>query len=220
MQIATSIEFLHTASIILDDLPAMDDGLLRRGARTCHLDFGQPAAILTALWLCDAAQHFLHEFQFHKGAQPGCDLENHIRSTRSQMMSGQMLDIQSCANSEEEILEIYRLKSGVLFGFAAAAPAWVLGLKDQAERLYNFGHFFGTAYQISDDIDDMVASERDLGKDVRKDANKPTIPRIFGLERAQTLRDTYKQKAINELQQLGKPINDLIGLVEKIISSS
>src|SRR5438105_4545519 len=61
--IACAFEFLHTASIILDDTPVMDNGLLRRGRKACHLRFGEARAVTTAIWLCDIAQYLVHQYQ-------------------------------------------------------------------------------------------------------------------------------------------------------------
>lgn len=93
MPLACAVEFLHTASIILDDLPAMDDATLRRGKEPCHVKFGQPLAILTACWLCDVAQHSVHVAA--RRASPDCsvDLEDLFRATKNEMMRGQALDL-------------------------------------------------------------------------------------------------------------------------------
>lgn len=216
IKLACSIELVHTASIMLDDLPEMDNAQVRRGKKTCHLEFGPAVAVMASLWLCDVAQHVVHGFQSARPPKPGCDLEEHIRFARSQMMLGQVRDLQATCTGEEEILEVYRLKSGVLYGLAAAAPAYLLGLARQAELLQRFGHFLGIAYQISDDIADMTASARELGKDVGRDVARKTIPRLFGERRAVELRDTYKQSAISELKHLDRPIGDLIELVQRI----
>lgn len=216
LPIACAIEFLHTASIILDDLPAMDDGTLRRGKRPCHLEFGQPRALLTALWLCDVAQYLIHDFQLRSKLGCTADLEELLRSTKNEMMKGQTLDLEGENLTDNEILEKYRLKSGALYSFTACVPAYLLAQAKLAEHLKEFGNNLAVAYQISDDIHDCMDTAEDLGKDVNKDKNKDTIPLRRGIRKAAELKDFYKQKAINELSNIPAPIDDLVSLVEKI----
>src|SRR5579871_2718310 len=117
--IACSIEFVHTASIILDDLPAMDDAALRRGAKTCHLKFDQATALMAAFWLCDVAQHQLCEYERFSHKNGRNDLGERLRFTKNEMMHGQALDLHPRASAEKDILEICRLKSGALYAFTA-----------------------------------------------------------------------------------------------------
>ena len=216
LPIACSIEYLHTASIILDDLPAMDDGKLRRGRKPCHLEFSQARAILTALWLCDVAQFLLHNFQLQNTTNLSIDLENYFRETKNEMMKGQVLDLEGKDLSYDEIVEKCRLKSGALYGFTAAMPAYILGAVKIGKPLQNFGNYLGIAYQISDDIHDCTNTVEELGKDVSKDEDKNTIPRASGMRDAAELRDFYKKKAISEVKSIFDPIDDIGGLVENI----
>jgi geranylgeranyl diphosphate synthase type II len=215
LPIACAIEFLHTASIILDDTPAMDNGLLRRGRRACHLKFGEARAVATAIWLCDIAQYLVHQYQLAK-PNAGGDLEELLRLTKNEAMRGQIQDLERNDLSCEQIVEKYRLKSGAPYALAAATPAVVLDMGDAARNLKNFGYSLGIAYQISDDIHDQSDSAEVVGKDVHKDDNKSTIPALLGLRKSVEIRDDYKQRAIQELSNIPAPIDDLIELVEQI----
>lgn len=216
LTVACAIEYIHTASIILDDLPAMDDGTLRRGKKPCHLQFGQARAILAALSLCDLAQQLIHDFQLKHGSGLRLDLETELVSTKREMMKGQILDLECNDLTEEQIIEKYRLKSGALYAFTASAPAHLLGLNELAGHLSYFGNCLGIAYQISDDIHDQADSIEVLGKNVRKDDNKSTIPAMVGLKKAAEMRDFYKLRAINELSNISSSVDDLVELVEQI----
>lgn len=214
--VACAIEYLHNASIIMDDLPGMDDATLRRGKQPCHLKFGQARAILTAHWLCDVAQHLIHEFDLR--AYPKCtaDLEDLLRATKNEMMRGQTLDLERENLSDEEITEKYRLKSGALYGFTASVPAHLAGSAQAALHLERFGNYLGVAYQISDDIHDMTDTIEVLGKDVRKDANRGSVPYIHGIEKSLEMKNLYMEKCIEELKASGGPVDDITRLVEKI----
>ena len=215
LPIACAIEFLHTASIILDDTPAMDNGLLRRGRKACHLRFGEARAVAAAIWLCDIAQYLVHQYQLAK-PNAGGDLEELLRLTKNEAMRGQIQDLERKDLTCEQIVEKYRLKSGAPYALAAATPAVVLDMSDAARNLKNFGYSLGIAYQISDDIHDQSDSAEVLGKDVHKDDNKSAIPALVGARKAIELRDFYKLQAINELSMIPASIDALVELVDRI----
>lgn len=217
LSIACGIEILHSASIILDDLPSMDDALMRRGRKTSHLEFNEARAILTACWLCDVAQHCIHDFQLQGLFKGGSDLEDEFRRTKNRLMQGQLRDLETTADSEKEILKTYELKSGAFYGFVASAPAKSFGMNELAIHLEKFGKCLGIAYQISDDIADQTATSTQLGKDVHKDDAKPTLPKKCGIDRAVALRKLYYDKSIAELKHLPGSTDDLIELTARII---
>jgi geranylgeranyl pyrophosphate synthase len=210
LAIACAIEFVHTASIILDDLPCMDDGKIRRGRTACHLVFGESRATAAALWLCDVAQHLLHN------AAKDVDLENLFREIKAEMMKGQVLDLEGKNLTKDEIIAKYRMKSGALYAFMASAPALMHDNPDAANALSAFGNYLGIAYQISDDIHDQLGSVATLNKDVHKDVNKDTIPGLVGLKKAAQMRDAYRLEAINKLSALPAAFEDLIQIAEEI----
>lgn len=217
LPIACSMEFLHTASIILDDLPSMDNALLRRGKKTSHLVFGEAKTILTAVWLCDVAQHLIHSVESKNRDAVQFNLEDCLRLTKSRLMTGQIMDLQQKQQTVSKIIKLYQLKSGIFYAFAASAPARLLGMRDLIEPLERFGNYLGIAYQLSDDIADQVGNKKQLGKDIRKDDGKFTIPQKFGINRAIKLRDFYREKAVAHLQKLPYPTNELINLADRII---
>lgn len=218
LPIACSMEFLHTASIILDDLPSMDNALLRRGKKTSHLVFGEARTVIAALWLCDVAQHLIHNTRLQNEERGfRLDLENKLRQTKSSLIAGQLLDLRQKQKTISKIIRMYELKSGVFYAFAASTPARLLGMRHIIKPLEKFGHYLGIAYQLADDIADLTANEKSLGKDIHKDDGKFTIPQKFGIRRAIELRDIYRDKAVAQLKRLPQPIDDLVDLTDRII---
>ena len=203
--VACSIEYLHTASIVLDDLPAMDDAHSRRGGKSCHVQFSSAQSILTALYLCDVAEHWIHEFASPLSAPS--DIEDLFRSAKSKMMLGQIEDLQAEKNSIKDLIETCRLKSGSLYALAASMPAYILGLTHIIDQLTAFGNCLGIAYQISDDIRDQVLD----GADRRRN----TIPRLYGIQTARDLLIQYKRESIQLLPTISG-LRIILELVENI----
>jgi len=161
------------------------------------------------------ADNLLDSFSRSQDSYTFCDLKGLWRNVKNEMMKGQTWDLESRALSTDEIIEKYRLKSGALYGFAASAPATILGLTEVASSLKTFGNYLGIAYQLADDLHDFLDSSFQLGKDVGKDANKDTIPNVRGSLEAVALRDSYKNRAIAELTKHAN-LEDLVPLVEAI----
>lgn len=217
LPIAAAIEFLHAASIILDDLPSMDNAFLRRGNKTTHLRFGEARTILTACWLCDVAQYWIHQFQQKNPVSGACDLEESFRLTKNQLMLGQIRDLANKSTSQKEIVTTYEQKSGALYAFVCSAPAQILGLTTLSNQFRRFGTLLGTAYQISDDLSDQTATEAALHKDVHKDDGKHTLPRRFGLKRARDMREKYYARCLAELDKMPRVPRDLKDLARRVI---
>jgi geranylgeranyl diphosphate synthase type II len=211
--VACAIEFLHTASLILDDLPSMDDGNLRRGKKACHREFGESRTILTAHWLCDVAQYYIHDFASITKTD---ELENAFLETKSQMMRGQILDLENENLNQAEIIEKCWLNSGALYSFCGWAPASILNVPAIGARLRRFGYYLGTAYQIADDISDMTSTTMELGKDVQKDVGNKTLLSVCGVEKAIEFHHLYKNKALKELEELSFPAGEIAEIVELV----
>jgi geranylgeranyl pyrophosphate synthase len=211
LPLACAIEFLHTASLVLDDLPCMDDATVRRGREACHIKFGQSRTVLASHWLCDVAQHYLQDF-----APFNIDLENAFRKTKTDMMNGQILDLENTYLKENEIVEKCRLNSGSLYGFSASAPAIISNAGTLKRTLQKFGEYLGTAYQIADDIADVTSTSEVLGKNVRQDKGKRTLPALCGVERAKVIHESYKKNAVEEIRNVSIATDDLITMVDLI----
>lgn len=186
---AAAVELVHTASLILDDLPAMDDAPLRRGRRVNHQEYGEAIAILAAFGLLNAAFGTL-----------AAEHEPAVASRLAKLLSaaigidgligGQALDLLATEQQIGfEMLErIHRRKTGALFSAAAVAGALVAdGSAEDVARLEGFARNLGLAFQIVDDLLDVEGDPVETGKAIRKDARKTTFVSFSGVAGARQL---------------------------------
>jgi len=183
--IAASIEMLHTYSLIHDDLPCMDNDDYRRGRLTNHKVYGEAVAILAGDALLTEA--------FSTIAASGADPEvisacvGILASAAGAygMVGGQILDMEGETRtlSAEEVQNVHRLKTGCLI--SAACRMGVAAGKGSAEQLAaaeRYAEALGLAFQIRDDMLDVLGDEKALGKAVHADENKQTFVTVYGLE--------------------------------------
>lgn len=188
-----ALECIHTYSLIHDDLPAMDNDDLRRGMPTSHKKFGEATAILAGDGLLTFAFELLGEESFVKNFQP----ENVARcvhliaaaSGPEGMVGGQYIDIagNEAGGTEEELRRMHSMKTARLLSAAVTAPAVLAGVHEAILfKLTEYGDSIGLAFQICDDILNVVGSQDQMGKAVGSDEKmgKWTYPRILGVEGA------------------------------------
>jgi geranylgeranyl diphosphate synthase, type II len=204
-----AIEFIHTYSLIHDDLPALDNDDLRRGKPTCHKQFGEAAAILAGDALLTLA------FETIGNAPVGADRRVKMLTeiatsagTINGMVGGQVADIEAEGKAVgPEMLEyIHRSKTAALIRASITAGALCAGVPDDdVARLRRFGETIGWAFQVTDDILDVEESSAALGKTAGKDIaqQKATYPAVFGLERSHQIAKELSEKAIAELNAYG-----------------
>lgn len=214
---ACAIELVHTASLILDDLPAMDDATLRRGRRANHLVFGEDMAILAAVALLNRAF-----------AVVGSESNGLPPRTRGELVSllsaaigsegviaGQAVDLRSTESAIDfPTLEyIHRHKTGALFIASAEVGARLAGLSGKKlEPVRAYAKNLGLAFQILDDLIDAEASAEQAGKDVRQDLKKTTFVSFSGPEGARTLAADLIGVAVEALRPFGaraEPLREL-----------
>ncbi len=184
---ACAIEMIHTYSLIHDDLPCMDDDDLRRGRPTCHVKYGDGLATLAGDALSNAAFHVIAEHTKDADLVRGLILELARAAGCEGMIGGQVLDVISEGEEPrlERVEEIHRMKTGALF--IAGLRLGAVGSRASAETLERFtlyGRKVGLAFQIMDDILDLVSDAETLGKTAGKDLEqkKMTWPACVGLE--------------------------------------
>lgn len=204
---ACAIEMVHTASLILDDLPAMDDALIRRGKPTVHRAFGEDIAILSSVALLNHAFGILATHA-HVEAETRTELVRVVTAAigTEGLIGGQVLDLKLRSNStgDDELGRINGLKTAALFGAAAEAGALVAGAKaEMLQIVRQFALELGSAFQIADDLLDDPAYAGTTGKDTGKDLNKPTIPSARGNENARRLLHTHLEAALECLERTG-----------------
>lgn len=199
---ALAVEFIHSYSLIHDDLPAMDNDDLRRGKPTCHKAFDEATAILAGDALQTLAFQTLAmlDLQHITASQLQALITTlSAASGASGMAGGQMLDLEATGTklTLEALENIHRLKTGALIN-ASIHLSVILGNASPTEQhaLSQFAHHLGLAFQIQDDILDVESSTQQLGKRQGADQalNKPTYVSLLGLSAAKTyLQHTYQQ---------------------------
>ena len=199
---AAAVEMIHTYSLIHDDLPCMDNDDFRRGRPTNHKVYGEAIAVLAGDALLTAAFSFLT-----KAALPA---ETRIRAVEILsecageigMVGGQVLDMQSEERqcTAQEVVDIQSRKTGALI--RAACMLGVLaggGTDQQLSAAASFASHLGLAFQIRDDMLDVIGNAAELGKAVGVDGNKNTFIQLYGLEECDRLVKSHTNKAINSL---------------------
>ena len=220
---ACAIEFIHTYSLIHDDLPALDNDDLRRGKPTCHKKFSEAIAILAGDALLTVAFESI-------GATP-VPAERRVAilaevagaaGTVNGMVGGQVADIEAEGKLiNPQMLEyIHRSKTAALIRASIAAGALCAGASpEDVARLRRFGGTIGWAFQVTDDILDVEESSAALGKTAGKDIaqQKATYPAVYGLERSHEIANDLAKKAIAELAPYGDRASRLREIAEFLV---
>lgn len=222
---ACALEMIHCYSLIHDDLPAMDDDDFRRGKPTNHKVFGEAKAILAGDGLLTEAMILLSNAEIcpELPADRRCEVLHLLaRSAGSRgMVGGQVVDMESEGKEIDlPTLEyIHTHKTGALI-LAALEVGAILGGADQLQRraLCRYGEAAGLAFQVADDILDIVADQQRLGKDVGSDQQrgKATYPALLGLDgarkRARELRD-LAFSAVDVFGDSARPLREIAGFI-------
>jgi len=221
LPVASSLELIHTYSLIHDDLPAMDNDDFRRGRLTNHKVYGEAMAILAGDALLTLAFDLCSRQDLMDGMEPGRQVriiqELAIGSGHIGMVGGQVFDIQA-ENRDIDLATlqtIHRHKTGMLIRSAVRMGALVGGASPkQLEQLTGYGEDVGLAFQIADDVLNVTGTREELGKDANTDAKrgKKTYPTFYGVDGARKLADECVTRAIDRLASFGTqadPLRDL-----------
>ena len=203
---ACAFEMVHAASLILDDLPCMDDAMLRRGRVTTHREFDEASAILAAVGLLNQAFGVLSA---DAGLTAAVKADLCFRLSEAVgfagLVAGQSMDLQD-RHRERSLAELDLLnhrKTGVLIAAAAEAGALIAGASPEAVRhVGDFARHLGLAFQIHDDLLD-VQNDADAGKDLGKDAGMTTVVSVLGAAGARTVLAEHLQMAEQALVSAG-----------------
>lgn len=196
LKTATALEFIHTYSLIHDDLPAMDNDALRRGVPTNHIAFDEATAILSGDALLTDAFRLIAEDEWLEPTQK-VELIRLLSAAAGStgMVAGQIADIEAESKpvSLETLQHIHALKTGELFTFAIEAGAIIAEVAPEVrQQLKQFSQHFGIAYQIHNDVMDVIGTTEETGKIAHADVthDKSTYPVLLGLNGAkQALKD-------------------------------
>jgi geranylgeranyl pyrophosphate synthase len=202
---AAAIELVHAASLILDDLPSMDDAPLRRGRRANHLEFGEATAILAAFGLLNRAYGTLAvSYDPPLAARMSSRLSDAVGP--GGLIGGQDLDLRATDReiSFETLEQIHRGKTGALFVAAAECGALTAGAAaEPIAALTAYAKNLGLAFQIVDDLLDVTGNTADTGKAVRADARKTTFVSFSGVDGARQLAAELCETADRALAPFG-----------------
>ncbi len=210
LRAACSVELIHAYSLVHDDMPCMDNDILRRGKPTVHVKFGQAQALLAG----DALQALAFELLTPQDdcVSPGvqarlCALLSRAAG-QAGMAGGQAIDLASVGIklTEEQLRHMHHLKTGALLQSSVAmGAACGTTTPAQLKALGDYGNAIGLAFQVVDDILDVVADSNTLGKTAGKDADndKPTYVSLMGLAPARAYAHALYTQAVAALQASG-----------------
>lgn len=201
--LAAAVEMIHTYSLIHDDLPCMDNDDFRRGRPTNHKVYGEGMAVLAGDALLTDAFMSAASAKLPKAEDMSTAIGLLAECAGSLgMVGGQVLDIMSEERelSEEEVLAIQSRKTGCLISAACCLGAVAGGANQQQfEAAAQFAAGLGLAFQIRDDMLDVIGTQEEMGKGVGTDAVKNTFVRLYGLDKCEALVNRYTQYAIDAL---------------------
>ncbi len=225
MLTAAALEFVHTYSLVHDDLPAMDNDDFRRGKPSCHKQFGEAAAILAGDALLTYAFEVLSHPRVHADPNVRCELIRSVARAAGVrgMVGGQMMDLDA-EHKEltiDEVIRLQRLKTGEMFAVACEAGAILGKAPDPMRaRLQRYAHDIGLAFQITDDLLDVEGTRTETGKGVKKDtaAGKATLISVLGVERAREQALTLAQQALNHISVFDARAEKLRALANFVVN--
>ncbi len=217
---ACAVEFIHTYSLIHDDLPCMDDDDMRRGKPTNHLVFGQSLAVLAG----DALQTRAFEVLGYADYSP----ERTVRLVQelskaagpSGMVGGQALDIKKKNFGPEELKLMHAAKTGALLSASVRMGAIAAGADHkQLEYLEVYGRELGLAFQIADDILDVIGDPEKTGRYRGSDEKegKSTYPQLFGVDESKKKAREALNRGISALSRFGDDAHELVELLEFVV---
>ena len=219
---AAAVELVHAYSLVHDDLPCMDDDVLRRGRPTVHVQFDEATALLAG----DALQPLAFDLLAQMPIAPPLIVQA-IRDLAQAagslgMAGGQAIDLESVgkALTQQALQQMHVLKTGALLGASVSLGGLAGGATaQQRSALDAYSEAMGLAFQVIDDVLDVTADSSQLGKTPGKDAaaNKPTYVTLMGLAQARAFAGELHQRALAALSPLGDSAILLAGLADFIV---
>ncbi len=220
-----AVELIHAYSLVHDDLPCMDDDVLRRGKPTCHVEFDEPTALLVGDALQSLAFQLLGEYRLADDPGEQLHMVKLLASASGSrgMAGGQAIDLESVGKRlsvpELELMHIH--KTGALIRASALLGARCGNALDAAglAQLDTFAKLIGLAFQVVDDVLDAEAPTATLGKTAGKDAdrNKPTYVSALGVSQSKSFAEQLRQDALKALDGFGERALRLRQLADFIV---
>ena len=222
---ACAVEYIHTYSLVHDDLPCMDDDVLRRGKPTCHVEFDVATALLVGDSLQSLAFQLLAEHRLSDDPAVRVEMVKILAVACGSrgMAGGQAIDLASVGRTltlpELEHMHIHKTGALIRASVALGARCSNALASAQLARLDHYANCVGLAFQVVDDVLDQESSTATLGKTAGKDAanNKPTYVSVLGLARAKALAEELREEAQAALSELGSGARRLSELADFIV---
>lgn len=220
---ACSLECIHTYSLVHDDLPAMDDDATRRGQPSSHVRFGEALAILAGDGLLTQAFSMMlsAEVQAERALQAAFEVAS--AAGPAGMVGGQVMDMALTGTGVSEVDTLKRMhsmKTGAMLRASCVSGALLAGAKlAEVERAQRFGSCLGLAFQVADDILDVIGDEEKMGKPVGSDSkhSKLTYPALLGLKQSKELGESMVQESLEALSGLENEEADFLTALAKYV---
>jgi farnesyl diphosphate synthase len=221
---AAAVELIHAYSLVHDDMPCMDDDVLRRGKPTCHVEYDEATALLVGDALQSLAFQLLSEHRLSDDAAKQLNMVKllAVASGSRGMAGGQAIDLASVGKQltlpELELMHIH--KTGALIRAAILLGAHCGNLEQaQLDKLDRYGKCIGLAFQVVDDVLDSEADTATLGKTAGKDADndKPTYVTLLGVQAAKNMAEELHRDALDALAEFGTAARRLRELADFIV---
>lgn len=226
LDIACALEMIHTYSLIHDDLPAMDNDVLRRGKPTNHVVFGEATALLAGDGLLNLAFEVMLTAA-KNGREKGLDYIAAMKIVANAagvkgMIAGQTADLEfEGKDVDADVLHhIHERKTAAMIKASVTAGAALMGAdEDDIKALGTYGDHIGLVFQIVDDILDEVGDEKKLGKSIGKDkdADKLTFARAYGIQASRGIAAEKTEQAIAVLERFGQRAGELKALAQFLL---
>lgn len=209
LPLACAMEYIHTYSLIHDDLPCMDNDDLRRGKPSCHKAFGEDTALLAGDALLTHAFEIIAMSDLSDDKKVSASLLLAQNSGVGGMIGGQVIDLiyEKQNPSVKQLLNVYKMKTGALISAACLMGCISAGANEnQMACASKFAYSLGIAFQIQDDILDIIGDEKELGKPIGSDAqnDKTTYATLLGIDKAKADVEKLTQSAIRQLDAFEK----------------
>ena len=221
---AAAVELIHAYSLVHDDMPCMDDDVLRRGKPTCHVEYDEATALLVGDALQSLAFQLLSEHRLSDDAAKQLQMVKllAVASGSRGMAGGQAIDLASVGKqlSLPELEQMHIHKTGALIRAAILLGAHCGNLNQaQLDKLDRYGKCIGLAFQVVDDVLDSEADTATLGKTAGKDADndKPTYVTLLGVQAAKQMAADLHQQALDALLEFGASAQRLRELADFIV---
>jgi farnesyl diphosphate synthase len=227
---AAAVELIHAYSLVHDDMPCMDDDVLRRGKPTCHVQYDEATALLVGDSLQTLAFQLLAEHHLSDDAQRQLDMIKLLAAASGSrgMAGGQAIDLASVGKSltlpELEFMHIHKtgalIRAAVLLGAHCGSDNQRGSVSAvQLDKLDRFGKLIGLAFQVVDDVLDCEADTATLGKTAGKDADngKPTYVSLLGIHEARDMAQRLHREALETLVEFGDAAQRLRELADFIV---